>query len=1374
MFITDLTPDDKSTLTQELILNGIPKKDLLRIKPLEEVLKEEVPYNTTISTALDIGTLESSTGLIPNIFKIFEEYHRYINDTSAQYNLGFLNISKIVLDNIEIISKDNLETLEKVLLTQSTSTIDYRKMVLKFSDVLWNLIYQELRNKVNIIEAIQEQCYIIFNSPGLLVKYFRQDPEYKECTEQDFQNPDRVYIPCMIFSKIIQGEFPELDSFLFAGQWGDSLIDFEDIADSSELIEYKMVLDFCKERLLSLGSRGIPPAFNDCVALYAKELGNFYTTNNLLPNPVYVNRFHNKSSFANRISNVLDIIIKKRIKRYLISRICANATLEASFLLENQMQIYQDYGYEDALNGATISQVRKNANSGSPKRIVLNKPKVQEKHYNQYRNDLLPYFNKDRLGNKIITKDSSGFEDVLITVAKSFQSRSELFEWFHITLNIIGVESNKLSKQHGIINTPPKEFKNNEPNVFKDFISLNLKVVFFKLIESTKNEGLVYKNYTSVYNTVGIVEDYILTIERILIFWELLQDILVINKFDKSKDTFWEIFSDFIVQINKEIPLLENIEEMQDELFQMEDNRINIQKYKFQKLKFLYTFNKQNTYRVQLQYTIIHRIIIEALIFQNLPEEKKTTKKNKAGFESIQNYWDTQDSYIGIAYGQHKKREFLGDFKSNEFYSRLFSCLNRDLKQFINFFEYFQLRMDKVLDNYLVFIKDEIQEAVSTQEPISLVRYQLLCTVVLEKVNIINSSNNILLKGLFDNNAFDDTELSISKRINKIMTKTLKRNDKVKDILIELLVQPINSLNIVVPTFRLYQETVSGTRTRLINYVESTVLPLLYIITNAGGTKTFQDGGTFVTSSVKLVQTAWLELQSHANCINNILLPLAEASYSIKKNSDRQFDGLFLRFQAQDNDTVMTSQNFNFQEHLEYEPERDSYYKRRDQKLEFFRTATYSIGTTESFVPDNIYLDYETLANGGDTSLELSRKYCPIFRDYFVYHDFKYLITGTAGNMGFELDCAFKKDNLVSRIYALALLPVHDFQFNILSDRRSTDLVPKFLQHKKAYGQEGIDQHKELILSTIYQFRDDVQDCLQDCYLEFQDHDNYYYSRLGNTMNLLVDSDSPFYSSTQLHKWLKSTWRVLPYLWNLPDVFLKGIPRTGLFHILSWASDKPKVLGMFFSQFDFDKLLSKKFKFKTYLFQEIVRLFHDNYKNPDKDVLDTFLIQGTPNYKKDQARFQDLANQDKDNVVTEERIRRVFQDEDGILPNLDSTSNKKIGYSHYIKYYEAFFQRYIKMNCSTEEEEESLKNALVQMNKEILKGGSVGIPAGISLNCFRNELEGTRKTFLELFSEQQLTMLIPVDLITDIIDEDNEDEENDEKGEEENGTNRSN
>jgi len=75
MFINQISKEDKIILTQELILSGVSKNTLNKIKPLEEVLQEEIPYNTEASTPLNIGTIDGNSGIIPQIVSIFENFN---------------------------------------------------------------------------------------------------------------------------------------------------------------------------------------------------------------------------------------------------------------------------------------------------------------------------------------------------------------------------------------------------------------------------------------------------------------------------------------------------------------------------------------------------------------------------------------------------------------------------------------------------------------------------------------------------------------------------------------------------------------------------------------------------------------------------------------------------------------------------------------------------------------------------------------------------------------------------------------------------------------------------------------------------------------------------------------------------------------------------------------------------------------------------------------------------------------------------------------------------------------------------------------------------------------------------------------------------
>ena len=1341
MFINQLSKEDKNVLAQDLILSGVSKTALSKMKPLEEVLHEEIPYNEEPNTPLEIGTHEGTSGIIPGILKIFKNYNREINETSANYNLGYLNISKIVLDHPELLTDRTIINLDNILLTQETLTRTYRRFALLNAENLINLITQEVQDKMDIIIDIQEKCFSIFDDKELLLEYFHKKDKYQNMQLHDISN--NTYIPRDIFFEVLQAKFPGLINYLFEGSWGDSLIDFDSSLDTIQLMTRKDILDFCLKRIHSLSTTNMPSCFNDSFEYYTKELGSFFSNNNLRVPSTYTKRFENKSSFANRVSNVLSTVLMKRVKCVLIKNINTSPILEGAFILDNQIQIYNEYRFDNvqSMTGNTMSAVRKIANEKNVLISVLTKLSPGDKNFKRYKEELSPYFNASNLAKKLesVQVNSSSYDKVLLTAAGCFKTRNDLFEFIALTENIIDTKTNK------------REINNkNKTDYFSDLV-LRFKIVLFNLLKSTKLEFQVSNNYTQEDTMPGTGEDLLLTIERILILNEVLQGL---GTGDKSLQSFYEVFSNFIKEVNDEFPLISLIEKLQDTLFLGEDNALDSNHYipNANRVSRLYKYTKRNTYRVQLQTAQLNQIVQNALL--DVPVKNALT--------TIDTFWEIQESYQPLGYGSSKTSEYVSTSSSNDFFQKLFISLNRDIPEFLNVSWNLFQNNNRTLDTYLDNVRLELLDSTETQEEISLVVFQQLSIRIVDKVNIINTSNNILIDELFKLCVYDDSTIKVQGQVNKFITAVLDRNEEIIETLNSILINNIPVLNLTIPTFNGYQETITDSTYRLKSYIESTQLSLLYGIVSRGNTELFKknhEGGSFVKSTSKLIQRAWGKLQTLAPLVNNILNVLAEASYHTSLNNTN-LGKVFEDYTVQRRDELLEYDGYrDFQEHLSRN--RDRYYLDYRDKMQFFIDSPWNEGTTETFIKDNIYLDWERyIDEHGDE--DNGEKFCPVFRDFFMYNDFKYVINGTVNNLGMELNEDYRKSNLISRILSLGILPVHSYRFNVFTDNRGNIKHSyNVFSPKKNYGSSEVSNlYKNTVLTRVYNFKKEVLQCIEEAFQEFKYHKNIYYRRLGSTLNDLIDPESAFYSHSQLQKWVTSSWKDMPFIWNLDDYFLEEIPLENIAHILLWGTEKGKVLELFFSRLDYEKLLSKKFKFKTYLYQELINLFFMNHLNPDCDTLqDKLPLDFNPGYDKPNSRFQELNNQRDDNVVTEEFIVELLHNPDtGLIPNLDVVTEDKLGFGHYLKYYAKFFERHMRSYINGngpgghDDPYEFYKNQMVHIMNGSIKNGNVGIPAGISLNCFRNELEGTKNIFINLFTEPSLTNLVPIEFLMDTDD----------------------
>ncbi len=1373
MFINQLSIEDKSVLTQELILSGINKNALSKIKPLEEVLKEEIPYNTEASTPLEIGNTEGTAGIIPQILKLLNTHNREFNTNVSKYHLGVVNTTSIILENKSFYLTDEfIYNLDKVLLIKNTGSFEYRRLALKMVQPLIQNILQVVEAKINIVIDIQDKCLGMIQDSELVLEYFQKSNKYPTVTLEDI-TPE-TFIPSAIFFNMVQGEFPELIEYMYEGEWGDSLIDFDSTLDNNDLVNRTKIIQFCKDRIKYLSDNSlstVPHVFNEIIVFYTKALSNHYETNNLLPSQTFTSRFYNnKTSFGNRIINVFNKIIKSSIKRYLISRINNNPILLGTFLLENQLTIYNDYGFNKTSTSGVMGVVRKVSDNTSGVIQVLNKPEVQAKHYKQYREDLLPYFNHHKLTDVLRTISGDDYSSLLVASASSFKARNDLFFWLGISETVIkgkmaDFSNDNHAKTKGKAAALVKKNKDNPTDFFAEILRLRFKVVLHNLFESTKLEHLIGTKFLKSSSNSSTMEDLIVTIDYILIIPEILGNIKSANPYDTSLASFYKIFQNFLKEINQEFPLLSLIEEVQDIIFVEEENTLSPVNYvpnKGKKTSYLYNFNKQNTFMTVIQLSELHRLISTALSEDN-PE---------LGLSIIDNIWEVQNSYQSNNYGTQDRNSFHSGSSQNEFFNKLFQSLNRDVSKFLDFSNYLGDYQQAMLNRFFDNLGTELDESTVSQEEISLVQYQLLSIKVIDKVNLINTTNNILAKTLLKKCSNIELLLKEQGGIVQYLNDIKDRSASNASRLIEDLVNPMLKLNITVPTFDIYQESTTGTITKIVNYSTSTQLPLLFIISNMLGTDLFkeaQEVGSLRKSCTKLLNDSWVELQTHAPLINNILAVLAEGTYYSKYNNDRQLAKVFWEYQVETESTRLPRDGFiDFQDHLINDPERGRYYVDRRDKMRFFVDISYyRAGTAETFYTEDIRLDWESIKDINGDSI-LGEKICPVFRDYFMYNDFRYIIAGVSNNIGLELndvdgmDGMDKKENIISRIYSTTLVPVHEFKFNILIGDNYT-VSNDYFDRKKSYNYDASkhDKFKNITKEAIQQYRNNIVLLIQEAYQLFHNHPNYYYKHLGSTLNLLIDNNSILYSHNEIHKWITSSWKDLPLLWNLPDYFLKHIRLEELIHVLNWSTAKPELLGMFFSKYDFEKLLSKKFKFKGLLFQEIINLFYNCSINPAMDnLLEILPMDFNPSYSREQARFVDLATAESDNVVTEERVMKVLYDpKTGIIPNLDNPEGLHAGFSHYLKYYEALLNRYMLAQDIDEDELPGLKNQITSMFSELIKGGNVGLPAGITLNCFRNELPASKLTFINLFIEPQLTNLIPVELLTDVVDEDDEEEE---------------
>lgn len=1340
MFINQISKEDKIILTQELILSGVSKNTLNKIKPLEEVLQEEIPYNTEASTPLNIGTIDGNSGIIPQIVSIFENFNNDINPLLIKFHLGFIDSTRIILDSKELFfHTEFIQKLDTLLLSENTSSMVYRRLAISTAGPVLDNILNILEKKIDTIIDIQEKCFSIFQDPELMFKYFQRSGKYTTVTLEDINTETKL--PPLIFYELIKGEYPELVNYMFEGNWGNSIIALESVLEENELIDKDRILYFCKDRILSLSKYDVPQVFNHAINIYTKSLQDHYINNNIRPASTFNSRFKNKVSFTNNFISTFNKLISSRIKKYIISRINNNPILLSTFLLENQLRIYNTYGFNKVNFNGIRSVIKRNADNPPENIRVLNKPDRQSKLYKSYKEELLPYFNYQKLNTVMETISGNDYSSVLVASASSFRARNELFFWFGIAENII---QKKIDDFEDRSSRSSSSSKSNKTDFFNESLRLHFKILLYNLLQSTIQESNTRAQYNflnsisgvsntySTYSTYGTyntssTKDLLVIIDFVLILKEILNEIKESNPHDNSLISFYNVFQDFIKNINKEFQLLPLIEKIRDELFNKESNLNTVEEYipdKNEQSSYLYRFNKRNTFMIITLLSETHRLI-NNILNENDPE---------TGLSIMNNLRVIQNSYQSVSYGTWNKNTFNSQVSINTVLVKIVENLNKDLTNFLSFSTYLRDFQQVALTGFFKNIQNELA---STKKEIPLVNYQVLSIKTIDKVNIINSTNNILVAALFKKCANKKVLLREQDSIVNYAKNIKKLNEQNVDGLIELLINPISELNIVtsgIPNSSGHIETIPDS-TKIVNYSTSTQLPFLFIISNMMDTHLFKEAlntGTLSKSCITLMNNSWERLQNLAPLVNNILAVLAEGTFHSKYNNTKHFPKVIPEYYIEKDTRLPRTGFIDFQEHLNNlnDLERQKYYRDHKDKMLFFKnTQYYQAGTKESFYIKRI---------------RVLEDICPVFRDYFMYLDFRYIIIGVSNNIGLNLNAAYKKENLISRIYSVSLIPVHDFKFNVLINDDEFDTEELFQYKSNTYRTSQINEFKKVSQNSVRDYRFNVLSLIKESYTLFQEHDNYYYKNLGSTLNLLIDNDSIIYADTELTNWLSSSWKELPLLWNLPDYFLKQIKLETLVHVLSWSTIKPKVLSMFFSSQDFERLLSKKFKFKNMLFQEIISLF---YNSTMGELLEELPIEFNPTYSKNSDKIFEL--EIKKNNTTEEGIRNI-------LYNGDDTEVLNSGFRHYLNYYEMLFERYMQAQNLDEDELQSLKKQFLSMFVDLINGGHYGIPAGITLKCFRNNLPDSRQIFIDLFLEPQLNNLVPIELLMDIETEEDD------------------
>jgi hypothetical protein len=832
--------------------------------------------------------------------------------------------------------------------------------------------------------------------------------------------------------------------------------------------------------------------------------------------------------------------------------------------------------------------------------------------------------------------------------------------------------------------------------------------------------------------------DNLIPFQYQLIGWvELLRKSCEESKDYTDLEYFQSLVTDFYIKLEEDII---NIEGLQDFNFKenMENYCFNFWKVqeteindiiiptKYFNLSSSISFNKNNSY---FAYHILH-------LLSNLISTNKVSLKEYLSNFALLNI--TQKKYFKDRFGGKSNHYyFKNGLNGVEYYTKLSNyILAKSFEYFSNkeLFQYFLKSKKEFLSNmanrYFDYLALNIQE-----KDIDVNMYKYLVYQNLEKLGYYNNIMNILFKkfhsSLGNGNFFNPSE---KKELCNLCLSTMEEQDLFANNYIDL----FKSIEDRVPNLK----DIDKLRTERY-FLESTYqLPLLILSASftPSGLRT-EELIPLKGSHKKMFLTAKDKILKQSSNIKDIIgtiLPIFSNYFNQDYNSPKQnihdLDIIFLG----DVNMDIPKESYDF---------------------------------TISFKNQKILEDSNNLLNISFDSDNVE----DLFNNYFYWSDSRYLIRGILNTISIDIDdtdTTIQKNMVLSRSLSTSLIPIINYSFNTdntkMSNLRDLEIKKNQSVDEDKYFRSLIDKSLELFINSTLKN-------IKTSYRLFGNLKNVVFQNQGKILVYLLNThpDNNLMVRLNMDKNInlntKTSWKHLPYLWNLPDYFLSQLRLEDILFIIEWCTSRNSVLRLFISDTDTGIFLSKKFKNKTRLYQFIIKIFLEDKNNSLTE-------------KQENGEYLDLEFwkeiKEKDNIIQIIKSRyntsstlsesNLELDEIEYFMNFckehldDSVTNNtlefpKMGYSHYLKYYEAFFKRFIEIQISKlpiEEQEESREQLIlliIQHINMIIKNGNEGLPTILCLDPLRSDTEEAKKIYFNIFKNPVCSKLIPLELISDII-----------------------